>query len=192
MIKGFFYSELVKNIQIRTTKANRTQFAWLGSLAKLKDFFKSSLEIEGSWSARQLKQAKSKRSKGKPQDANLVHTFCATHYNLTAIWYSDETLQLQGTYADTVKNEINALIRSKTSGEPEKETLSKVVKLEDDLLELRKFVLELREDKLYSEQLVSVTERTDQPKITDFFKPVFPEVHERTTNRAEYKTWKGH
>ena len=56
----FIYSELVKNIQIRTTKANRTQFAWLGSLAELKDLFKSALDIEGSWSARQLKQVKSK------------------------------------------------------------------------------------------------------------------------------------
>ena len=135
--KRFIYSELVKNIQARTTKANRTQFAWLGSLAELKDFFKSALDIEGSWSARQLKQAKSRRSKGKPQDANLVHTFCATDYNLTAIWYSNGTLQLQETYADTVKNEINALIRSKTSREPDRETLSKVAKLENDLLGLR-------------------------------------------------------
>ena len=46
--KRFIYSELVKNIQIRTTKANRTQFAWLGSLAELKDLFKSALDIEGS------------------------------------------------------------------------------------------------------------------------------------------------
>ena len=129
------------------------------------------------------KTSQSKRSKGKPQDANLVHTFCATDYNLTAIWYSNGTLQLQGTYADTVKNEINALIRSKTSGEPDRETLSKVAKLENDLLELRKLVLELRDDKLYSEQLGSVTERTDQPKITDFYKPVSPEVHELATNR---------
>ena len=189
--KRFIYSELVKNVQIRTTKANRTQFAWLGSLAELKNLFKSALDIEGSWSIRQLKQAKSKRSKGKPQDADLVHTFCATDYNLTAIWCSNGTLQLQGTYADTVKNEISALIRSKTSGEPDRETLSKVAKLENDLLELRKLVLELRDDKFYSEQLVSVTERTDQPKITDFFKPVSPEVHELATNRAEYKTWKG-
>ena len=73
----FISSELVKNIQIRTTKSNRTQFAWLGSLAKLKDLFKSALDIEGSWSTRQLKQAKSKRPKGKPQDSNLVYTFCA-------------------------------------------------------------------------------------------------------------------
>ena len=107
--KKFIYSELVKNIQIITTKTNRTQFAWLGSLAELKDLFKSALDIEGSWSARQLKQAKSKRSKGKPQDANLVHTFCATDYNLTVIWHSNGTLQLQGTYADTVKNEIMLL-----------------------------------------------------------------------------------
>ena len=121
----------------------------------------------------------------------MVHTFCATDYNLTAIWYSNVTLQLQRTNADTVKNEINALIRSNTSGEPERETLSKVVKLENYLLELRKLVLELRDDKLYSEQPISVTERTDQPKITDFFKPVSREVHELTTNRAEYKTWKG-
>ena len=73
------------------------------------------------------------------------------------------------------------VIRSKTSGEPERETLSKVVKLENDLLELRKLVPELRDDKLHSEQLVSVTERTDHPKITDFFKPVSREVHERQT-----------
>ena len=58
--KRFIYSELVKNIQIRTTKANRTQFVWLGSLAESKDLFKSALDIEGSWSARQLKQTKSK------------------------------------------------------------------------------------------------------------------------------------
>ena len=58
--KRFIYYELVRNIQIRTTKATRTQFAWLGSLAELKDLFKSALGIEGSWSAIQLKQAKSK------------------------------------------------------------------------------------------------------------------------------------
>ena len=127
----------------------------------MKDFFKSALDTKGSWSARQLKKAKSKRSKGKPQDSNLVHAFCATNYNLTAIWYSDGTLQLQETYADTVKNEINALIRSKTSGEPDREILSKVAKLENDLSKLRKLVLVLRDDKLDSEQLDSVTERTD-------------------------------
>ena len=94
----------------------------------------------------------------------MVHTFCATDYNLTAIWYCNGTLQLQGTYADTVKNEINALIRSKTSGEPDREILFKVAKLENDLSKLRKLVLEVRDDKLDSEQLDSVTERTDQPK----------------------------
>ena len=47
--KRFIYSELVKSIQIRTTKANRTQYAWLGSPAKLKDIFKSALDIEGIW-----------------------------------------------------------------------------------------------------------------------------------------------
>ena len=50
-------------------------------------------------------------------------------------------------------------------------------------MELRKLVLELRDDKLCSEQLVSVTEHTDQSKITDLFKPVSPEVHELATNR---------
>ena len=48
---------------------------------------------------------------------------------------------------------------------------------------LGKLVLELRGDKLDSEQIVLVTERTDQPKITDFFKPVSPKVHELATNR---------
>ena len=88
------------------------------------------------------------------------------------IWYSNGTLLSQGTYADTVKNEISALIRTKTSGEPDREILSKVAKLENDLSKLRKLVLELRDDKLDSEQLHSVKERTDQSKITDFFKPV--------------------
>ena len=50
--KRFMYSELVKNIQSRTTKSNRTQFAWLGSLAELRDLFTSALDTEGSWSAR--------------------------------------------------------------------------------------------------------------------------------------------
>ena len=95
----------------------------------------------------------------------MVHTFCATDYNPMAIWYFDGTLQLQGTYADTVKNEINVLIRTKTSGEPDREILSKVAKLENDLAKL---VLELRDDKLDSEQLDLVTEHTDLPKITFF------------------------
>ena len=113
----------------------------------------------------------------------MVHTFCATDYNLTAIWYSNGTLQLQGTYADTVENKISALIRSKTSGEPNREILSKVAKLKNDLSKLRKLVLELRDDKLDLEQLDSVTEHPDQPKITDFFKPVSPEVQELASNR---------
>ena len=160
----------------------------------MKDLFKSALDIEGSWSARQIKQAKSKRSKGskgKPQDFSLVHTFCAEDYNLTAIWYSNGTLQLCGTYADLVKNEISALIRTKASGEHDREILSKVAKLENNLAKLRKLVFELRDDKLDSKQLDSATERTDQPKLTSFFKPVSSEVHELATNRIEYKTWKG-
>ena len=68
-------------------------------------------------------------------------------------------------------------------GEPDREVSSKVDKLENDLLKLRKLALELRDDKLDSQQLDSVTERTDQRKITNFFKPVSPEVHELPTNR---------
>ena len=59
----------------------------------------------------------------------------------------------------------------------------KLLNSQNDLSKLGKLVLQLRGDKLDSEQLVLVTERTDQPKITDFFKPVSPKVHELATKR---------
>ena len=103
-VNRMIFTDLVTNIRIRTTKTNRQQCQWLGTLAEFKDFFGLVLERQGTWSQRQLKGT----SKGK--NPKFVHTFCASFEEFKALWHENGALQLQGKDADNVKMDVNQLL----------------------------------------------------------------------------------
>ena len=100
-------TDLVTNIRVRTTKTNRQQYQWLGTLAELKDFFGLTLERQRTWSRRQAKGT----SKGK--NPKFVHTFCASFEEFKTLWHANGTLQLQGKDTSNVKMDLNQLLGEK-------------------------------------------------------------------------------
>ena len=80
-VNRLIFTDLVRNIRIKTTKTNRKQYQWLGTLAELKDFFSLALEREGQWTHRQLKGT---RKSKKPK---YFHTFSASFEDLKIVWY---------------------------------------------------------------------------------------------------------
>ena len=108
-VNGMIFTDLVTNIRIKTTKTNRQQYQWLGTLAELKDFFGLALEREGTWSQRQLKGT------SKEKNPKSVHTFCASFEKFEASCQANGTLQLQGKDADNVKMDLNQLLGEKIS-----------------------------------------------------------------------------
>ena len=86
-INQVIFTDLVRNIRVKSTKTNCKQYQWLGTLAELKDFFSLALEREGSWSQRRLKST----TKGKKP--KYVHTFCAAFEDLKVVWHANGTLQ---------------------------------------------------------------------------------------------------
>ena len=103
-INHLIFTDLVRNIRIKSTKTNRKQYQWLGTLAELKDFFSLALEQEGSWSQWQLKST----TKGKKP--KYVHTFFAAFEDLKVVWHANGTLQFQGKLAKNATTEVNQLL----------------------------------------------------------------------------------
>ena len=106
-VNRMIFTDLVTNIRIRTTKTNRQQYQWLGTLAELEDFFGLALERQGTWSQRQLKGT------SKRKNPEFVYTFCASFEESKALWHANGTLQLQGNNSDNVKMDVNQLLGEK-------------------------------------------------------------------------------
>ena len=97
------------------------------------------MEIEGSWSQRQLK------SSGKGKKPKYVHTCCALAGDMKAIWHANGTLQFQGTEADNVKKEVVQLLEGKLSRDiKENDIPLKVTSIQEDVSKLWEVMVNLR------------------------------------------------
>ena len=197
LLNRIIFTDLAKNINIKRTKTNRQQFQWLGNLAEIKDFFSLALEIEGSWSQRQLK------SSGKGKKPKYVHTFCALTGDMKAIWHANGTLQFQGTEADSVKKEVIQLLEGKISRDiKENDIPLKVISIQEEVSKLWEVMVNLRtelrrtlsstspDNGFNMTNTVDLTVNSDmdknQKKITDFFPSITREQNRNSiSNRLE-------
>ena len=178
-VNRLIFTDLVRNIRIKTTKTNRKQHQWLGTLAELRDFFSLALEREGQWTHRQLKGT---RKSKKPK---YVHTYSASFEDLKTVWYADGTLQLQGKVAEDVKTDIYQLLGEKISADiKDNDIPSRVNELSEDIKGIWEAISNMRKDISYIRKL-NITKSAElnsgnasddfihvdcnQMRITDYF-----------------------
>ena len=173
------FANLAKNINIKRTKTNRQQFQWLGNLTELKDFFSLALEIEGSWSQRQLK------SSGKGKKPKYVHTFCALTGDMKAIWHANGTLQFQGTEADSVKKEVVQLLEGKISRSiKENDIPLKVISIQEDVSKLWEVMVNLRTE--LRRKLSSTSPVNDLNMTNTVDLPVNPNIDKKSKENHRF------
>ena len=178
-VNRLIFTDLVRNIRIKTTKTNRKQYQWLGTLAELKDFSVLLWKGRASGLNRQLKGT---RNSKKPK---YVHTFSASFEDLKTVWYANGTLQFQGKSAEDVKTDIYQLLGEKISADIKDNDIPlRVNELPEDIKGIWEAISNMRKDMSYirklnitrSAELNSGNDSDDfinvdcnQKRITDYF-----------------------